>query len=255
VKPGLPAHYELTRSQFACSAVSIAMAFALLGIATVRIVRGVDLWHWWMPIAFVAGLATADFTSGLVHWAADTWLRDDCPIIGRRLLVPFRIHHINPHDFLRRRFVDTNGEVAVLAIPVLLALGTVPLDRDWGAALAVFGLAFCGIGSLTNQIHQWAHMPSPPRAVRLLQSTGLVLGAAEHTRHHARPYDCRYCITTGWCNGPLDAVDFFRRMETMIMRLTGALPRQDDRRYEQRHQSEVASGSSQLARQPPARLT
>ena len=255
LKPGLPAHYELTRSQFAFSAVSIAVAFALLGIAAFRIVRAVDLWHWWMPITFVAGLAAADFTSGLVHWAADTWFRDDCPIIGQRLLVPFRVHHINPDDFLRRRFVDTNGEVAALAIPVLVGLGTVPLDRQCGEALAVFGLAFCGIGSLTNQIHQWAHMPSPPRVVRLLQSTRLVLGAAEHTRHHARPYDRRYCITTGWCNGPLDAVDFFRRMETVIMRLTGAVPRQDDRRYEQRHSSGIASASSQLTRQRPGRLT
>lgn len=255
MKPGLPAHYELTRSQFAFSVVSIAAACALLGIAAFRIGHAVDVWHWWMPMTFLAGLVAADFTSGIVHWTADTWFRDDCPIIGHRLLVPFRVHHINPDDFLRRRFVDTNGEVAFLAIPVLLGLGTAPLDRQWGEALAVFGLAFCGVGSMTNQIHQWAHMPNPPRAVRLLQSARLLLRQAEHTRHHARPYDRRYCITTGWCNGPLDAVDFFRRMETMITRLTGAVPRQDDRRYEQRHSLDIASASSQLMPQRPGRLT
>ena len=65
-------------------------------------------------------MAAADFGSGLVHWAADTWGRDDLPVIGRRLLVPFRVHHVNPDDFLRRRFVDTNGDVAFLAVPVLL---------------------------------------------------------------------------------------------------------------------------------------
>jgi len=255
LKPALPAHYELTRSQFAFSAVSIAMAFALVGIAALRIGRAMDAWHWWIPLTVLAGLVAADFVSGIVHWTADTWFRDDCPIIGHRLLVPFRIHHINPDDFLRRRFVDTNGEVAFLAIPVLLGLGTVPLDRMWGEALALFGLAFCGMGSMTNQIHQWAHMPNPPRAVQRLQSARLLLGHAEHTRHHARPYDRRYCITTGWCNGLLDAVDFFRRMETMITRLTGAMPRQDDRRYERRHQVEAASGSSALAQQLPGRLT
>ena len=37
-----------------------------------------------------------------------------------------------------------------------------PLDTTWGGPVALFGLAFCGIGSMTNQIHQWAHMPVPP---------------------------------------------------------------------------------------------
>ena len=28
----------------------------------------------------------------------------------------------------------------------------------------------------TNQVHQWAHMPAQPRAVRLFQRMGLILG-------------------------------------------------------------------------------
>ena len=45
--------------------------------------------------------------------------------IGPRLLVPFRVHHVNPEDFLRRRFVDTNGEVAAITLD----------DIDWRAGL------------------------------------------------------------------------------------------------------------------------
>jgi plasmanylethanolamine desaturase len=228
----LPSHYELGRWQLLFSVLSIAAAFLLLGWFGYRIATHVDLWQWWIPLAFLGGVAAADFGSGLVHWGADTWGRDDCPVIGHRLLVPFRVHHINPDDFLRRRFVDTNGDVAFLAIPVLVVLNSVRLDSAWGAPIAVAGFAFCGIGSMTNQIHQWSHMPLPPRPIRILQSAGLLLGGAEHAAHHERPYDCHYCITTGWCNRPLEAIGFFRRLERVITFLTGVAPRHDDRRYE-----------------------
>ena len=239
--PALPVHYELTRGQIAFSSSAIAAACGLLGLLGWRLATQGDVWHWWVPLALAAGCTAADFGSGLIHWAADTWGRDDCPIIGPRLLVPFRVHHINPDDFLRRRFVDTNGEVAAIAVPVLLMLNAAPLDTGWGAAAAVFGFAFCGLGSLTNQIHQWSHMPSPPACIRALQACGVLLGRQQHADHHSRPYDRRYCITTGWCNRPLDAIAFFRRMERTITALTGVSPRHDDRRYEVRYDRPATS--------------
>jgi len=213
---------------------SIAAAALLVAALAFRIAARGDL-HWWMPGALVCGIAAADFVSGLVHWTADTWGRDDLPFIGPRLLVPFRVHHVNPDDFLLRRFADANGDVALLGIPLLAALLAVPLDTAWGCAVAVFGLAFCGVGMMTNQIHQWAHRPSPPPVIRWLQDRGLILGRREHAAHHQRPYDGHYCITTGWCNAPLEAAGFFRRSEVLVSRLTGAQPRADDRRYEVRH--------------------
>lgn len=231
----LPGHYELTRGQIAFSCLSIASTVVLWSWSGYRIASQLDLWHWWAPVAVLLGIAAADLGSGLIHWAADTWGRDDCPLIGQRLLVPFRVHHVNLDDFLRRRFIDANGEVAAVAVPVLALLLAVPLDTIWGGPVALFGLAFCGVGSMTNQIHQWAHMPSPPAAVRVLQDCGLLLGRSDHEDHHDRPYDRRYCITTGWCNRPLDAIEFFRRLESAITWLTGVRPRHDDRRYAARY--------------------
>ena len=115
---------------------------------------------------------------------------------------------------------------------MLLTLLAVPTDSGWGAASLVFGFAFCAVGVFTNQIHQWAHTPSPPRAVRLLQDCGVLLGRVAHSAHHDRPYNGHYCITTGWCNRPLQAIEFFRRMELAITAVTRAVPRHDDRRYE-----------------------
>jgi plasmanylethanolamine desaturase len=241
----LPAHYELTRGQFLFSLSSIAAATLLLGFLALRVVTRVGVAHWWLPLAVIGGFIGADFASGVVHWVADTWGRDDCPLIGPRLLVPFRVHHVNPEDFLRRRFVDTNGEVAAIAVPVLAALLAIPLDTAWGAPLMVFGLAFCGIGGLTNQIHQWAHMTAPPQAIVMLQGSRLFIGRQQHAQHHARPFDRQYCITTGWCNRPLDAIGLFRHLEWAITALTGIQPRQDDRRYESRYLTAAGHSSGE----------
>ncbi len=231
----LPAVGAATRTQTVLWAGSIAAASIGVAAVAVRLAMRADLWHWWVVPVLVAGVVAADLGSGLLHWGADTWGRDDLPIIGSRLLVPFRVHHINPDDFLRRSFVDTNGDLALMAMPLLAVLWLAPLDTGWAVALSLFGLSFCGAGMMTNQIHQWAHMPAPPVPVRLLQDAGLILGRAEHATHHDRPYDAHYCITTGWCNRPLEAVGFFRAMERGISRVTGAHPRHDDVRYEERY--------------------
>ena len=219
---------------FLFSSLSIVAACVLLGWCGYRVVAAIDLLQWWIPAAVVAGVAAADFGSGLVHWGADTWGCDEFPFLGPRLLVPFRVHHINPDEFHRRRFVDTNGDVAFIAVLVLTPLFAIPLESRWGAPLAIFGFAFCAVGSATNQIHQWAHMPRAPHVVRLLQACGVLLGRRDHALHHAGAYDRHYCITTGWCNRPLEAIDFFRRLESLVTAVTGAMPRADDRKYEMR---------------------
>ena len=185
-------HYELSRSQLVFSAASIAAAVMLEIALAVRIATHVQLTRWWVLPVLLMGVATADLASGLVHWAADTWGHDELPVVGHRLLVPFRVHHINPDDFLRRRFIDTNGDVAFVAVPFILAMLAAPLDTRWSPPVVVFGFAFCAIGMLTNQIHQWAHMPSPPSPVRVLQDYGIILNRTDHEVHHHRPHNVHY---------------------------------------------------------------
>jgi plasmanylethanolamine desaturase len=235
MRAALPEIEASTGAQRVFWLASLAAAFGSLAVLGARIALTIDSTQWWVPVAFLSGILIADFGSGLVHWGADTWGRDDLPVIGPRLLVPFRVHHVNPGDFLRRNFVDTNGDVALIAILPIVALAMLPLDEPWQRVAAVGGLGLCGAGMLTNQIHQWAHMPCPPRVVRVLQGAGMILGRGGHSMHHGRPYDAHYCITTGWCNRSLDAVGFFRRLERAITRLTGARARHDDERYEHRY--------------------
>ena len=231
----LPSLPEPSRSQLLLWGVWIAAAAILAAAVAVRMVQEVEPPRWWVPFALLAGIAAADFASGLLHWAADTWGRADLPVIGPRILVPFRVHHVNPDDFLRRRFLDTNGDVAAISVPLLLGLLVMPLENTFHHAAAFCGFAFCVVGGMTNQIHQWAHMPSPPGAVRLLQRLGLFLGARHHAVHHQRPYHGYYCITTGWWNGPLEAIGFFRRAEALVTLVTGAQPRADEQREARIH--------------------
>jgi ubiquitin-conjugating enzyme E2 variant len=97
-----------------------------------------------------------------------------------------------------------------------------------GQSITACLLGFCTAGLLTNQTHQWAHMPCPPRPVRWMQKCRLVLTSQIHERHHRSPYATDYCITTGWCNGVLNRTHFFQRLERAVTWATGAMPRDDD---------------------------
>lgn len=222
-----PAHDSVGLIARTIEVVCLVAAALLLLINVFRLATGVGL-TWWMPVVVVAAGATADLLSGIVHWTADTWGRETLPIVGRRFLRPFRVHHINPHDFLRRDFIDCNGDVAMLVLPVLAAAMLMPLDTAWGPAASVFVLALAAWTLPTNQVHQWAHMPHPPRAVAWLQRRGIILSRDAHEEHHASPYVVNYCIATGWCNRWLTGHQVFPRLERTIARVTGMLPRADE---------------------------
>ena len=229
--PGHDAIGSLTRTIEVCS---LAAAALLLAAAIVRILIGGLLLHWWSPLVVVTAALAADLVSGLVHWTADTWFSETMPVLGRRFLRPFRVHHVNPEDFLTRDFVDCNGDVAMLNIPTLIAALIVPVTSEEGSAIALALAVFAAVSLPTNQVHQWAHMPSPPAAVLWLQRRGAILSIEDHGRHHRAPYVANYCIATGWCNRWLTAVDFFPRCERLVTNVFGLEPREDEQTFEAR---------------------
>ena len=225
---GLPTHDEVGPGQRAFELSSIAAAGSLLVYQVFRLAvmpPGVTRWQ---AMAVAGGIVSADLASGLVHWIADTWGSETMPLLGRRFVRPFRVHHVNPHDFLRRDFIDTNGDVSALVLPALVSASCVPLDTAVGACMATYLAAFAAAGWLTNQVHQWAHMPYLPRGVRWLQDRGIILGRLAHLQHHWPPYATNYCIATGWLNRPLAAVGFFTKLEWLVTFITGLQPRHED---------------------------
>ena len=217
-----PGHDAINRLTRTVEISFIAAAVMLLAANVVRAFASGMLLHWWAPLVVLFAACAADFVSGLVHWTADTWFSETMPVLGRRFLRPFRVHHVNPDDFLRRDFVDCNGDVAMLNTPILAAALLVSAATDGGAALSLAMTTFAATSLPTNQVHQWAHMPVPPPAVRWLQGLGIILSRDDHARHHHEPYVANYCIATGWCNRWLSAMSFFPACERFITRVSGS---------------------------------
>lgn len=210
---------------------SLLAAPCLIALHAVRFARVPEFFVWWLPLVLAAAAVAADFLSGIVHWLADTWGSEDIPVLGRRFLRPFRVHHVNPDDFLERDFINCNGDVALLTLPVLASSLLLPLDDGLSRWTALFLVALCAGILPTNQVHQWAHSLAPPRWVRPLQRAGILLDYEQHQRHHAPPYAMNYCITTGWCNRTLTAIGFFPALERLVTAVTGHSPRSEDRRF------------------------
>lgn len=213
----------------AVKAMGLAVAAGLNAALAVRLIGSV---HSAAGVAILvagslAGYLLADLASGTVHWFCDSFFDETTPIIGRRLIQPFRVHHVDPHEITTCSMLEQDASSYMSLIPALW------LVRRWaplGAAAllaqaALFGLTVGTIG--TNLFHKWAHMSEPPAAVRWLQRRRWILSPEAHAVHH-RSYDGGYCVTSGWMNAVLDRVRFFPRLEravrTFLPRPRGVYP-------------------------------
>jgi ubiquitin-conjugating enzyme E2 variant len=208
-------------------------------IASIVLYAGVMLWllvdiaPWMGSKPFLAlsalmlGFLAADFTSGCVHWLADTWGTPEWPVIGKALIRPFREHHVDQKEITRHDFVETNGNNCFISLPAAAGAALLPEGTVWYFIAAMtFSMCLAIFG--TNQFHKWAHMDAPPPYARMLQRVNLILPPDHHALHHTAPYAKYYCITVGWLNEALFRLRFFQTLERLVTRLTGLLPREDD---------------------------
>jgi hypothetical protein len=191
--------------------------------------------HPWVLLAGAAfGFILADFVSGFVHWAADTWGSTDLPLLGKTLIRPFREHHVDPKAMTKHDYIETNGANCMISVPVAAMTLAIPLHIEGWVAPALFTVVSMGSMifwvMMTNQIHKWSHLEpeETPALLRWAQRLHLVLPPAHHQRHHTPPFDTYYCITTGWLNWPLHKLGFYRALERLLMATTPMIPRRDD---------------------------
>jgi hypothetical protein len=214
----------------------VVAAVGLIVAHAVRFAVSPEIVAWHAVPAVLLALPAADFLSGFVHWAGDTWGKVTTRWIGPRFLVPFRYHHLRPNDMLDSPFVTTNGDSALVSCSILGAAFLIPLDGF--GVVAVFAAAVGAWGLPTSQIHKWAHDPRPPRLARWLQRAGIILRPDHHARHHRSPFAGHYCITTGWCNPLLERLRFWKALERLVSRVTGLKPRDDVAAASSGHQSD-----------------
>lgn len=163
---------------------------------------------------FLAWLS-ADFASGFVHFLADNFGNPDTPFFGKVFIYAFREHHVDPKAITRHSFVETNGANCLVSLPPMVYIWFATSATEDYLLRAYFALFFVSI-FLTNQIHKWSHMDSPPRFVGALQRAHVILPVAHHAVHHAAPHDKYYCITCGWLNWPLQKLQFFQALTILL---------------------------------------
>jgi len=183
-------------------------------------------------LAAALGYALADLLSGVVHWACDRFGTPDTPLVGPRLIAPFREHHVDPQALVQHDFAELCGS-SFLGVAPLWAVSWLVVGEQ-SAAWQAFALALGLATGLTNAVHRLAHRTDPPRLAAWLQARGLILSPAEHARHHAPPFATHYCVTTGWWNRALERTRALERLEAALARRarkgTGAPAYREDAR-------------------------
>ncbi|XP_066598811.1 plasmanylethanolamine desaturase 1 [Prorops nasuta] len=193
-----------------------------------------------IAVAALCGIITADFGSGFVHWAADTWGSVELPILGKNFIRPFREHHIDPTSITRHDFIETNGDNFMVTIPILskltwdfVTLSEIEIERKFLWICYWFLLAI--FVAMTNQIHKWSHTYfGLPAWVVWLQECRVILPRKHHRVHHVAPHETYFCITTGWLNWPLEKLQFWCILEIIIEKTLGHKPRADDLKWAQK---------------------
>jgi plasmanylethanolamine desaturase len=210
--------------------LSIAAFFAMLFFLG----RQLSPWCFAHPLQAIAvfflGWVFSDFLSGFVHWAADTWGTHQWFIVGPAFIRPFREHHVNQFSITRHDFIETNGNNCMVTLPFVLATYFLPEEvLSWRTDIfKVFMFSTSFFVFLTNQMHKWSHEEEVSPLMRMLMKLWIVLPKEHHAIHHNAPFEKYYCITSGWLNYPLYKLNFFRRLERLIYKVTDAVPREND---------------------------
>lgn len=207
----------------------------------------------WPVLAAVVltGLLLADFFSGLLHWAFDTWFTEHTPFMGRMVLL-VREHHVYPQHIFRYRFYYEAGSVSWASLahtgPVIgfVTLGSGEVGAvGYSAVLISVMISFLTLFML--EFHKLGHRKSKSRLVLFLQRWHLLMSVRHHGQHHRDAHDTKYCLINGWADRLCDSTGFWRGVERLISSITGATPRSNDDEWMRRYRGR---GSERPARLP-----
>jgi len=225
----------LTRSDLAVHLVSTILNGGLTLFGAIWVIA-----HWgaarpeWplIVLAVLVGLFAADFISGLLHWAFDTWFDEEQGTFAR-LVVIVREHHIYPQNIFQYRFRDESGPIALASLAFTAPVyGVVMLSAAGPGAIGLAAIVACLVVSfcmaLMLQCHKLGHRKARSKVLRILQKMHLIMGPRHHGQHHRDNHDIRYCLINGWADLVFDKIGFWRWLERSVASATGAVPRCND---------------------------
>ncbi|MEY2880789.1 MAG: hypothetical protein RLZZ15_3169 [Verrucomicrobiota bacterium] len=164
----------------------------------------------------------ADFVAGLVHWFEDAYGTAETPIIGPLLIRPNIVHHHYPRFFTRLTWWQSSWD--------LLLIGLAVVGGAWACGLLTWQVVLFAVVSVNaNQVHKWSHRTRAEngRVISFLQDIRILQTPRQHALHHTDPKNTYYCPVTNLVNPLLERLQFWPRLEAVIVRLTGLTHRPD----------------------------
>lgn len=151
---------------------------------------------------FAFALLVTDLISGLLHVVLDNPRSLKLgPIRG--LAEGFQRHHESPAKIYEMPLYQ---HLYVMHMPLTLLFVAILPFHNVGMYVVFLSLV---VGLHLMQLaHLWAHLPAErvPAPVRVLQNARVLLQKPQHDLHHTPPFNKDFCIMTGICNRPLNAV-------------------------------------------------
>jgi TMEM189-like protein len=182
-------------------------------------------------IAFGVATFAADLTSGLLHWAFDTWFSTTKGAF-RRMVSIVREHHVKPDEIFSFRFATDSGMLSWFggsgAFVLLMASRLVGDRPVLVVSLCLAAVVYSLDVALMFEYHKWGHRRRRGRMARAAQRCGLLLSPDHHLRHHRGAHDSHYCLINGLADRTLGEWGLFRGLERLISAVTGVQPRAED---------------------------
>jgi hypothetical protein len=213
--PSAPFKYVLLIFNFITSA-----AFA------VWIARGFYLHPrqiWFMPLACVVALFSADLVSAIFHKWLDSYASELNPLWGAPAKA-FRIHHEFPENLNQTTFLHNSSAFATLTAGFhgLFFLAFLLSDLSPLAGFTIWLVLFLFANG--SEIHKQAHRKEPWAWIRVFQKTRILLNRATHIKHHSKGGDSDYGIINGWSNRVASQLGVWRRLDLFFWNRLGKFP-------------------------------
>jgi len=213
-----------------CAGIAVGIAFL--------VAHGGYLGNWWAVAgALVVGAFLADFASGTMHWAFDTYFSENSAVA--RMVVRVREHHVHPDRIFRYGFFEDGGLLAVFGFLfsapflALAVLGTA-LPPALRVASTLVGLFLAVEVMFMGELHKCGHRLERGRVLTGLQRAHLIMSPEHHLAHHAGEHLTDYCLVNGWADDTLGKLGVFRGLERVISIVAPHLsPRANDLRWQQ----------------------
>lgn len=214
---------------------------SLLGVTVAWLWRHRDAAPGVLGLAVAVALAfyLADFVSGLLHWAFDTFFDETHPVL-QRMVIMVREHHIYPQRIFKFPFYHDAGVLSWIVFVLTLPVLAPALLGLYGGGMLVWALlaaavVFSLLVVFMLEFHKVGHRSKVGPLARLLQRLGLLLAHRHHVQHHVGNHDVNYCLINGLADKTLGRLGVFRGLERLVFRFTGAVPQQNDHDFLERY--------------------